>query len=280
MLIELVPGEYPVGHPVQLPARVGEVPVLEAGIQPLGKTDQLGDGVVLQGGRHIDVVARLYAAHERYGLPPREILQVKDGPDVHGHRPVVAVEMGYLQHRLLPAARGDDPLSEAFAHPLKQVLEAAAPVPPLGLETSLTQGVLHRLGGGGHARLLVTEQIDVVGGPVDDPVRDQGVPARQRESVPGLLPGECVNALQTMRKRYPKSWTRYGFVEAFRPTGKDGEDWYDPDVIAPDLGMITLMAENLRAGSVWKAFMKNENIRHAMREAGFVPDAVHARAVV
>ncbi len=91
-----------------------------------------------------------------------------------------------------------------------------------------------------------------------------------------LLPGECVNALQTIRQRYPKSWTRYGFVEALRPD----KDWYDPDVIANDLGMITLMAENLRAGSIWKFFMKNDNLRDAMRAVGFEPDMPHARVHV
>jgi hypothetical protein len=97
-----------------------------------------------------------------------------------------------------------------------------------------------------------------------------------------LLPAECINALQTMRQRYPKSMTRYGFVEAFRPDEalSAGKGWYDPDVIGPDLGMIALMAENLRSGSIWKAFMKNEDLRHAMRAVGFEPDTSHPRESV
>jgi hypothetical protein len=58
---EPVAGEYSIGHPVQLPARVGEVTVLQAGVQPLGEPDQLIHAVVLQGGRRIDVIPRLYA---------------------------------------------------------------------------------------------------------------------------------------------------------------------------------------------------------------------------
>ena len=58
---EPVAGEYSIGHPVQLPARVGEVTVLQAGIQPLGEPDQLIHAVVLQSGRRIDVIPRLYA---------------------------------------------------------------------------------------------------------------------------------------------------------------------------------------------------------------------------
>jgi hypothetical protein len=38
-----------------LPARVGEVTVLQAGVQPLGEPDQLIHAVVLQGGRRTDV---------------------------------------------------------------------------------------------------------------------------------------------------------------------------------------------------------------------------------
>ena len=45
-----------------LSARVGEVPVLKARIQPFGQGDQLIDGVMLQGGRRVHVVSRLHPA--------------------------------------------------------------------------------------------------------------------------------------------------------------------------------------------------------------------------
>jgi hypothetical protein len=56
--------------------------------------------------------------------------------------------------------------------------------------------------------------------------------------------------------------------------------WYDRDVIGPDLGMIALMAENLRSGSIWEAFMKNDNLRHAMHAVGFQPDTPHPRLTI
>jgi hypothetical protein len=83
-----------------------------------------------------------------------------------------------------------------------------------------------------------------------------------------LLPGECLAVLQAMRERYPKSFTRYGYVDSFRPDPKN--EWYDPDVISIDLGLTMLAAENLRTGSVWREFMKNPGIGEAMRAVGFV----------
>jgi hypothetical protein len=85
-----------------------------------------------------------------------------------------------------------------------------------------------------------------------------------------LLPGECLAVLTAMRQRYPKSFTRYGFVDSFRPDPK--EEWYDPDVISIDLGLVMLAAENLRTGSVWREFMKNKEIKDAMQQVGFVKE--------
>ncbi len=47
-------------------------------------------------------------------------------------------------------------------------------------------GCVEALGGDrGHPGFLVAEKVNVVGGPVDDPVRDEGIPASQREPMPG-----------------------------------------------------------------------------------------------
>ena len=56
-------------------------------------------------------------------------------------------------------------------------------VPALGPETRLTQGALHHVRGGRDPGFLVAEQVDVLGGAVDDPVGDQGVAAAEGESV-------------------------------------------------------------------------------------------------
>jgi hypothetical protein len=83
-----------------------------------------------------------------------------------------------------------------------------------------------------------------------------------------FLPAECIHVLQYMRQKYPKSWTRYGFVDAFQPEA----DWYATDVLGIDQGPMVLMAENLRSGLVWEYFMRNREIGKAMREVGFRAD--------
>lgn len=83
-----------------------------------------------------------------------------------------------------------------------------------------------------------------------------------------FLPKECAHVLGYMREKYPKSWTRYGFVDAFQPEA----GWYAPDVLGIDQGPMVVMAENLRSGFVWEYFMRNREIGKAMRAVGFRPD--------
>jgi hypothetical protein len=81
-----------------------------------------------------------------------------------------------------------------------------------------------------------------------------------------FTPRLSLDALRAMQRRFgDKIYGRYGFVDAFNPTS----GWTDPDVIGIDLGITLLSAENLRTGNVWKWFMRNRAIRHAMQAAGF-----------
>lgn len=81
-----------------------------------------------------------------------------------------------------------------------------------------------------------------------------------------FLPDQCGLVLQTMIERYgSRVWTRYGFVDAFHP----GANWYGPDVLGIDLGIMLLMAENLRTGSIWKTIMQTPEVRAGFRAAGF-----------
>jgi len=57
---------------------------------------------------------------------------------------------------------------------------------------------------------------------------------------------------------------RYGFVDAFNPTN----GWTNPDVIGIDVGITLLSAENLRTEFVWRYFMRNPEIPHAMQLVG------------
>jgi hypothetical protein len=90
------------------------------------------------------------------------------------------------------------------------------------------------------------------------------VPCAAGGSLPFLY-SECIQALRTMKERYPKAWGRYGFVDAFNPLN----DWFNPDVLGIDQGITMLMAENQRTGFIWNTFMKNREAQSAMGKAGF-----------
>jgi hypothetical protein len=106
------------------------------------------------------------------------------------------------------------------------------------------------------------------GPPATGPIDGSVVPCATGGSLP-FLPQECLRVLQTIKNRFgEKSWTRYGFVDAFNPL----TNWYDSDVIGIDVGITMLMAENARTGFVWETFMKNPEAQIGMKRAGFVPN--------
>ncbi len=89
------------------------------------------------------------------------------------------------------------------------------------------------------------------------------VPCAAGGSLP-FVPDACIAVLRNLQQKYPDSWKRYGFVDAFNPlTG-----WYDPDVIGIDVGITMLMAENLRSNFVWNTFMTNPEAQNAFKAVG------------
>jgi len=105
------------------------------------------------------------------------------------------------------------------------------------------------------------------GGPKGSPTKIDGtlVPCAPAGSLP-FAPRECLNALYEMRQvGGPSVWRRYGFVDAFNPT----TGWVASDVIAIDVGITLLMAENLRSGFVWRYFMRAPEVSRGMAMAGF-----------
>ncbi len=104
-------------------------------------------------------------------------------------------------------------------------------------------------------------------GPIDGTI----VPSAVGGSLP-FLPQPCMRVLRAIRQRYPKAWSRYGFVNAFNPL----KDWYDPDAVGIDTGITMVMAENVRTGMVWDTFMKNLEARRGMEKAGFKPNQAGA----
>jgi hypothetical protein len=102
------------------------------------------------------------------------------------------------------------------------------------------------------------------GPPRHDAIDGSVVPAAVAGSLM-FAPDLTVPALREMRRRFgDRAFGRYGFADAFHPT--DG--WVNPDVIGIDLGITLLSAENLRTGRIWHWFMRNPEVRYAMREAG------------
>ncbi|HWL14538.1 MAG TPA: glucoamylase family protein [Opitutus sp.] len=95
------------------------------------------------------------------------------------------------------------------------------------------------------------------------------VPCAPGGSLP-FAPEECLATLHRMREVGGEGvWKRYGFVDAFNPQN----GWTASDVIGIDLGIMLLMAENLRSELVWRVFMKAPEVRLGMWLAGFRSDA-------
>ena len=131
--------EHPVAPVVQPFGRVGEVPVGQARVQPPGEADDLLHGVAVQRGRGVHIVTRLDPAGQGAHLAADHVLEVEDRAELHDHRTAGAVEVGHLQHHLLPARRGDDPLGHAVTQTVEDVAEAAGLVAALGPEPGLAQ---------------------------------------------------------------------------------------------------------------------------------------------
>lgn len=105
------------------------------------------------------------------------------------------------------------------------------------------------------------------GTPGPDEDRSDGtiVPCAPGGSLP-FAPRECLAVLRRMTEVGPQgAWGRYGFADAFNPhTG-----WASPDVIGINVGITLVMAENLRSGLVWRAFMRAPEVQRGLRLAGF-----------
>jgi len=104
------------------------------------------------------------------------------------------------------------------------------------------------------------------GGPPADPAIDGTVVPCAPGGSLMFAPDICLPALRSMRERFGETvYGRYGFCDAFNPT----TGWIGPDVLGIDAGITLLSAENLRGGAVWRWFMRNPEIRNALKLAGF-----------
>lgn len=105
------------------------------------------------------------------------------------------------------------------------------------------------------------------GTPGPDPDLSDGtvVPCAPGGSLP-FAPRECLDALLGMRRALGgRVWGPYGFADAFNPhTG-----WIAEDVVAINVGITLVMAENLRGGFVWRTFRNAPEVRRGFERAGF-----------
>lgn len=80
-----------------------------------------------------------------------------------------------------------------------------------------------------------------------------------------FTPELSIKALENFYNNYPKLWCKYGFKDAYN---LENEEWYSKEVIGIDKGISMLMIENYLAGTIWKYFMKNENIQKGLNILG------------
>jgi len=132
VVAEPVAGELLVGNAVELLAGIGEVFCGQAGIEAMGEANQLRRAIAIQHPRGVGIVADFDTAGQRAYLAARYVLQRKNRADLHHHRRPAAVELGHLQHRLLAAGTGDDPLGQPLAHAREQIGHAGCVVLPFG----------------------------------------------------------------------------------------------------------------------------------------------------
>ena len=96
-----------------------------------------------------------------------------------------------------------------------------------------------------------------------------------------FAPEIVIPALKAIKARYPHTWGRYGFWDAFNPsfTALDvklthgriepGRGWVDTDMLGIDQGPLLAMMGNHRGELVWQAMRRNAHLARGLKRAGF-----------
>lgn len=83
-----------------------------------------------------------------------------------------------------------------------------------------------------------------------------------------FTPQQSISTLRYMYEHYhQKLGGLYGLKDSLNV--KCEPDWFDNDYIGIDVGAMLVMMENYRTGLIWDTFMRNREIREAMRKVGF-----------
>ncbi len=107
------------------------------------------------------------------------------------------------------------------------------------------------------------------GGSSNDPRIDGTVVPSAAGGSLMFAPDICIPALRSMLVKYGKQiYGPYGFADAFNPT----TGWVSPWVLGIDAGITLLSSENLRTGAVWRWFMANPEVDHALDLVGLLSE--------
>jgi hypothetical protein len=113
--------------------------------------------------------------------------------------------------------------------------------------------------------------------------RDDGTiaPTAAAASI-AFAPEIAIPCVKAIKARYPETYTRYGFLDAFNPTLTDtgGNDllhgsfdpvrgWVADDYLGIDQGPIVIMIENHKSDLVWRLMRTDPHIRRGLERAGF-----------
>ena len=96
-----------------------------------------------------------------------------------------------------------------------------------------------------------------------------------------FAPEIVVPALMAIKQRYPHTWGRYGFWDAFNPSFnfpdvrlthgriEPGQGWVDTDMLGIDQGPLLAMMGNHRGELVWNVMRRNAHLVRGLKRAGF-----------
>ena len=96
-----------------------------------------------------------------------------------------------------------------------------------------------------------------------------------------FAPEIAIPALMAIKQRYPHTFGRYGFWDAFNPSFnfpdvrlthgriEPGKGWVDTDMLGIDQGPLLAMMGNHRGELVWQAMRKNAHLVKGLKRAGF-----------
>jgi len=96
-----------------------------------------------------------------------------------------------------------------------------------------------------------------------------------------FAPEIAIPALMAIKQRYPHTWGRYGFWDAFNPSFnypdvklthgriEPGKGWVDTDMLGIDQGPLLAMMGNHNGELIWRVMRKNAHLVRGLKRAGF-----------